>query len=116
MKIILLKFTFCMIVICIAGGCLFYFFKNDYRESQPATPEQLTTIAQQIPCAADAFRQALQSEVYGYRTEVLSVRNARKLAEDCRERDDKTDIKRKIESEQKEFREKQLKALSGITK
>lgn len=27
MKIILLKFTFCMIVICIAGGCLFYFFK-----------------------------------------------------------------------------------------
>lgn len=109
------NFIVCMIIIGVVRGCLYY-IKNDYREGQPATPEQLTTIAQQIPCAADAFRQAPQSEVYGHRTEVLSVRNARKLAEDCRERDEKTEIKRKEESEQKEFREKQLKALNGITK
>lgn len=116
MRIILLKFALCMIVIAIGGGCLFYVFKNDYLERQPSTPEQLTAIAQDTPCAADAFQQALQYDEYGFRTEVLSLRNARKLAERCSEKEEEEYIQRKKESEQKEFREKQLNALNDMSK
>jgi hypothetical protein len=113
MKEIFLKFIICMVVIGVAGGFLFYMAKNDYRERQPATPEQLTAIAQDIPCAADAFRQALQADAYGYRTEVLSIRNARKLAEDCSERERQMEEKNARENEMNKVRKMQFEALKN---
>ncbi|VTM94415.1 Uncharacterised protein [Raoultella planticola] len=49
MKEIFLKFIICMVVIGVAGGFLFYMAKNDYRERQPATPEQLTAMHKTFP-------------------------------------------------------------------
>lgn len=58
MRIILLKFALCMIVIAI-GGCIFYVLKNNHDARQLATPEQLTDIAKQTPAQQKHLRRLL---------------------------------------------------------
>lgn len=59
MRIILLKFILCMIVIAIGGGCIFYVLKNNHDARQLATPEQLTEIAKQPPAQQKHLRRLL---------------------------------------------------------
>ncbi len=50
-----------------------------YLGQQPATPEQLTEILQETPCAAEAFQETLN-----YQHEPLSLGKANKIASECR--------------------------------
>ncbi|EJA1198424.1 hypothetical protein LZD40_004644 [Escherichia coli] len=87
-------------------------FYNDYLEQQPATPEQLTEIAQDIPCAAEAFKEAIKSDSSDYHPEPLSFGKAKELASACRERNEMAEVKRVRENERNKIREKQIQALN----
>ncbi|HGO5536504.1 hypothetical protein ACWYA4_26910 (plasmid) [Klebsiella grimontii] len=116
MKVMLLKLIFVFMSVGIAVAVMLYNYHKDYAERLPATPEQLTAIAQEIPCAKEEFIQALKPEVLEGQFGPLSLRNAKKLASDCRERNELKKTRQAREDESRELREKQLKALNGINK
>ncbi|MEW8797073.1 hypothetical protein AB2523_25935 [Klebsiella michiganensis] len=114
MRIILLKFILCIIVIAIGGGCIFYVLKNNHDARQLATPEQLTEIAKQPPCAAEAFKEALEPDPYGYQPGPLNLREAKKIASDCIERNEMIEMRQARENEIKLLYEEQVEALRRI--
>ena len=67
MKSIYLKSVLAFIFVGVMAMLICGLFYNDYLEQQPATPEQLTEIAQDTPCAAEAFQETLN-----YQSEPLS--------------------------------------------
>ncbi|CAM6533192.1 YfiC protein [Escherichia coli] len=103
-----LAFIFVGVMAMLICG-LFY---NDYLEQQPATPEQLTEITQDTPCAAEAFKEAIKSDTSDYQPEPLSLGKAKELASACRERNEMAEVKRVRENERNKIREKQLQALN----
>ncbi len=74
---------------------------------QPATPEQLTEILQETPCAAEAFQETLN-----YQSEPLTLGKANKIASECRKRNEMAEVKRVRENERNKIREKQIQALN----
>lgn len=52
-----------------------------YLAEQPATPEQLTEILQETPCAEEIFQETLN-----YQSEPLTLGKANKIASECRKR------------------------------
>lgn len=91
----------------------FYFFLRqldifvqyeDFRDMQPATPEQLQSIIHDAPCAGEAFRMALQTNTVTS-SATLTFGDAKKMASECK---DKEEIKA--------VREKQLNALNDMSK
>lgn len=103
-----LSFVFVGVMAMLICGLLY----NDYLEQQPATPEQLTEITQDTPCAAEAFKEAIKSDVSDYQPEPLSLGKAKELASACRERNEMAEVKRVRENERNKIREKQLQALN----
>lgn len=86
MKSIYLKSVLAFIFVGVMAMLICGLFYNDYLEQQPATPEQLTEIIQDTPCAAEAFKEAIKSDTSDYQPEPLSLGKAKKLASACRER------------------------------
>ncbi|RRF57714.1 hypothetical protein [Klebsiella pneumoniae] len=82
-----------------------YFFVQyeDFRDMQPATPEQLQSIIHDAPCAGEAFRMALQTNTVTSSATLTLV--TQKMASECK---DKEEIKA--------VREKQLNALNDMSK
>ncbi|HAW3066756.1 TPA: hypothetical protein JLR53_005086 [Escherichia coli] len=78
-----------------------------YLAQQPATPEQVTEILQETPCAAEAFQETLN-----YQSEPLTLGKANKIASECRKRNEMAEARRVRENELNKIREKQLQALS----
>ncbi|MDF0404221.1 hypothetical protein MYL32_26820 [Escherichia coli] len=78
-----------------------------YLAQQPATPEQLTEILQETPCAAEAFQETLN-----YQSEPLTLGKANKIASECRKRNEMAEVKRVRENERNKIREKQIQALN----
>ncbi|EJZ6015012.1 TPA: hypothetical protein JTD06_004334 [Escherichia coli] len=78
-----------------------------YLAQQPATPEQLTEILQETPCAAEAFQETLN-----YQSEPLTLGKANKIASECRKRNEMAEARLVRENELNKIREKQLQALS----
>ena len=83
-----------------------YFFVQyeDFRDMQPATPEQLQSIIHDAPCAGEAFRMALQTNNVTS-SATLTFGDAKKMASEC-----------KYKEEIKAVREKQLNALNAMSK
>ncbi|ENZ7623235.1 hypothetical protein ACWQEL_005568, partial [Klebsiella pneumoniae] len=83
-----------------------YFFVQyeDFRDMQPATPEQLQSIIHDAPCAGEAFRMVLQTNTVTS-SATLTFGDAKKMASECK---DKEEIKA--------VREKQLNALNDMSK
>ncbi|EFN8392445.1 hypothetical protein EB653_19060 [Escherichia coli] len=79
-----------------------------YLAQQPATPEQLTEITQDTPCAAEAFKEAIN-----YQSEPLTLSKANKIASECRKRNEMAEALRVRENERNKIREKQLQALNA---
>ena len=116
MKVMLLKLTLIFMFVGVPTVVLIYFSHKDYAERLPARPEQLTAIAKETPCATEAFIQALKPDVLEGQSGPLSLRNAKKLASDCRERNELNKTQQARADESRELRKKQLKALNGINK
>nr|WP_172682148.1 hypothetical protein [Escherichia coli] len=112
MKSIYLKSVLAFIFVAVTAMLICGLFYNDYLEQQPATPEQLTEIIQDTPCAAEAFKEAIKSDTSDYQPEPLSLGKAKKLASACRERNEMAEVKRVRENERNKIREKQLQALN----
>lgn len=112
MKSIYLKYVLAFIFVGGMAMLICGFFYNDYLEQQPATPEQLTEITQDTPCAAEAFKEAIKSDASDYQPEPLSLGKAKALASACRERNEMAEVKRVRENERNKIREKQLQALN----
>ncbi|EJC0776115.1 hypothetical protein MX107_004150 [Escherichia coli] len=112
MKSIDLKSVLAFIFVGVMAMLICGLFYNDYLEQQPATPEQLTEIAQDTPCAAEAFKEAIKSDSSDYQPEPLSLGKAKELASACRERNEMAEVKRVRENERNKIREKQLQALN----
>ncbi|EGJ8833941.1 hypothetical protein ACV38A_004019 [Escherichia coli] len=112
MNSIYLKSVLAYIYVGVMAMLICGLFYNDYLEQQPATPEQLTEIAQDTPCAAEAFKEAIKSDVSDYQPEPLSLRKAKELASKCRKENEMAEVKRVRENERNKIREKQLKALN----
>lgn len=93
---------FLILLFWLAG----YFFVQyeDFRDMQPATPEQLQSIIHDAPCAGEAFRMALQTNTVTS-SATLTFGDAKKMASECK---DKEEIKA--------VREKQLNALNDMSK
>ncbi|HBL0153013.1 TPA: hypothetical protein LOM21_004188 [Escherichia coli] len=84
---------------------IFFFVQyEDFRDMQPATPEQLQSIIHDAPCAGEAFRMALQTNTVTS-SATLTFGDAKKMASECK---DKEEIKA--------VREKQLNALNDMSK
>lgn len=84
---------------------MFFFVQyEDFRDMQPATPEQLQSIIHDAPCAGEAFRMALQTNNVTS-SATLTFGDAKKMASECK---DKKEIKA--------VREKQLNALNDMSK
>ncbi|WP_131003162.1 hypothetical protein [Klebsiella variicola] len=83
-----------------------YFFVQyeDFRDMQPATPEQLQSIIHETPCAGEVLLLAIQTNT-GTSSEPLTFGDAKKMASECK---DKEEIKA--------VREKQLNALNDMSK
>ena len=81
---------------------VFFVQYEDFRDMQPATPEQLQSIIHDAPCAA--FRMALQTNNVTS-SATLTFGDAKKMASECK---DKKEIKA--------VREKQLNALNDMSK
>ena len=80
-----------------------------YLAQQPATPEQLTEITQDTPCAAEAFKEAIN-----YRSEPLTLSKAKiKLHQNVEKRNEMAEALRVRENERNKIREKQLQALNA---
>lgn len=56
----LLYGIFWVLLFFASAGC-FFVQHEDFRDMQPATPEQLQSIIHDAPCAGEAFRMALQT-------------------------------------------------------
>ena len=112
MKSIYLKSVLAFIFVGVMAMLICGLFYNDYLEQQPATPEQLTEITQDIPCAAEAFKEAIKSDTCDYQPEPLSLGKAKELASACRERNEMAEVKRVRENERNKIREKQIQALN----
>ncbi|HCO1343282.1 TPA: hypothetical protein N7L53_002611 [Escherichia coli] len=108
MKSIYLKSVLAFIFVGVMAMLICGLFYNDYLEQQPATPEQLTEITQDTPCAAEAFKDAIKSDT----SDPLSLGKAKELASVCRERNEMAEVKRVRENERNKIREKQLQALN----
>ncbi|ESA24497.1 hypothetical protein L913_4175 [Escherichia coli SCD2] len=107
MKSIYLKSVLAFIIVGVMAMLICGLFYNDYLEQQPATPEQLTEILQETPCAAEAFQETLN-----YQSEPLTLGKANKIASECRKRNEMAEARRVRENELNKIREKQLQALS----
>ncbi|EIC2024575.1 hypothetical protein K9749_004532 [Escherichia coli] len=107
MKSIYLKYVLSFIVVGVGTMFICGLLYNDYLEQQPATPEQLTEILQETPCAAEAFQETLN-----YQSEPLTIGKANKIASECRKRNEMAEARRVRENERNKIREKQLQALS----
>ena len=84
---------------------IFFFVQyEDFRDMQPATPEQLQSIIHDAPCAGEAFRMAIQTNTVTS-SATLTFGDAKKMASECK---DKEEIKA--------VREKQLNALNDMSK
>lgn len=82
---------------------IFFVQYEDFRDMQPATPEQLQSIIHDAPCAGEAFRMALQTNTVTSSATLTLV--TQKMASECK---DKEEIKA--------VREKQLNALNDMSK
>ncbi|EOK6751459.1 hypothetical protein AABV84_RS21335 [Escherichia coli] len=107
MKSIYLKYFLSFVFVGVMAMLICGLFYNDYLEQQPATPEQLTEITQDTPCAAEAFQETLN-----YQSEPLTLGKANKIASECRKRNEMAEARRVRENELNKIREKQLQALS----
>ncbi|EEQ6057705.1 TPA: hypothetical protein ACGCQD_005301 [Escherichia coli] len=107
MKSIYLKYVLSFIVVGVGAMFICGLLYNDYLEQQPATPEQLTEILQETPCAAEAFQETLN-----YQSESLTIGKANKIASECRKRNEMAEARRVRENERNKIREKQLQALN----
>ena len=93
MKSIYLKSVLAFIFVGVMAMIVCIPFYIVYLAQQPATPEQLTEILQETPCAAEAFQETLN-----YQSEPLSL--------------GKAEVKRVRENERNKIREKQIQALN----
>ncbi|EFI6626036.1 hypothetical protein V4E72_004415 [Escherichia coli] len=112
MKSIYLKSVLAFIFVGVMAMLICGLFYNDYLEQQPATPEQLTEILQETPCAADAFKEAIKSDTSDYQPELLSLGKAKELASKCRKENEMAEARWVRENERNKIREKQLQALN----
>ena len=99
----LLYGIFWVLLFFASAGCFFVQYE-DFRDMQPATPEQLQSIIHQTPCAGEALRLAIQTNT-GTSSEPLTFGDAKKMASECK---DKEEIKA--------VREKKLNALNAMSK
>ena len=88
----------------LASAGYFFVQYEDFRDMQPATPEQLKSIIHDTPCAAEAFRMALQTNT-GTSSTSLTFGDAKKMASECKDKE-----------EVKAVREKQLNALNDMSR
>ncbi|HBZ8118961.1 TPA: hypothetical protein MM166_004204 [Klebsiella pneumoniae] len=95
---------FFLVLLFLASVGYFLVQYEDFRDMQPATPEQLQRIIHDTPCAAEAFRMALQTNTVTS-SATLTFGDAKKMASECK---DKEEIKA--------VREKQLNALNDMSK
>ncbi len=112
MKSIYLKSVLAFIFVGVMAMLICGLFYNDYLEQQPATPEQLTEITQETPCAAEAFKEAIKSDTSDYQPEPLTLSKANKIASECRKRNEMAEARRVRENELNKIREKQIQALN----
>ncbi|HBN5023947.1 TPA: hypothetical protein L2535_004272 [Escherichia coli O25b:H4-ST131] len=103
MKSIYLKSVLAFIFVGVMAMIVCIPFYIVYLAQQPATPEQLTEILQETPCAAEAFQETLN-----YQSEPLTLGKANKIASECRKRNEMAEVKR----ERNKIREKQIQALN----
>ncbi|WP_252388827.1 hypothetical protein, partial [Escherichia coli] len=89
MKSIYLKYFLSFVFVGVMAMLICGLFYNDYLEQQPATPEQLTEILQETPCAAEAFQETLN-----YQSEPLTLGKANKIASECRKRNEMAEARR----------------------
>lgn len=94
---------FLVFLFLVPAGCFFVQYE-DFRDMQPATPEQLKSIIHDTPCAAEAFRMVLQANTVTS-SATLTFGDAKKMASECKDKE-----------EVKAVREKQLKALNAMSK
>lgn len=92
------------LLLCLTVGAVISLEYEDFRDMQPATPEQLQSIIHDAPCAGEAFRMALQTNTVTS-SATLTFGDAKKMASECK---DKEEIKA--------VREKQLNALNDMSK
>ncbi|OSL84446.1 hypothetical protein [Escherichia coli] len=107
MKSIYLKSVLAFIFVGVMTMLICGLFYNDYLEQQPATPEQLTEILRETPCAEEVFQETLN-----YQSEPLTLGKANKIASECRKRNEMAEVKRVRENERNKIREKQIQALN----
>ena len=88
----------------LASAGYFFVQYEDFRDMQPATPEQLQSIIHDAPCAGEAFRMTLQANTVTS-SATLTFGDAKKMASECKNKE-----------EVKAVREKQLNALNAISK
>lgn len=88
----------------LASAGYFFVQYEDFRDMQPATPEQLQSIIHDAPCAGEAFRMALQTNTVTS-SATLTFGDAKKMASEC-----------KYKEEIKAVREKKLNALNAMSK
>lgn len=67
----------------LASAGYFFVQYEDFRDMQPATPEQLKSIIHDTPCAAEAFRMALQTNT-GTSSTSLTFGDAKKWPQNAR--------------------------------
>ena len=67
----------------LASAGYFFVQYEDFRDMQPATPEQLQSIIHQTPCAGEALRLAIQTNT-GTSSEPLTFGDAKKMASECK--------------------------------
>ena len=103
MKSIYLKSVLAFIFVGVMAMIVCIPFYIVYLAQQPATPEQLTEILQETPCAAEAFQETLN-----YQSEPLTLGKANKIASECRKRNEMAEVKRVSNK----IREKQIQALN----
>lgn len=96
-------FFFWVFLFLVPAGCFFVQYE-DFRDMQPATPEQLKSIIHDTPCAAEAFRMVLQANTVTS-SATLTFGDAKKMASECKDKE-----------EVKAVREKQLNALNSMSK
>lgn len=89
MKSIYLKSVLAFIFVGVMAMIVCIPFYIVYLAQQPATPEQLTEILQETPCAAEAFQETLN-----YQSEPLTLGKANKIASECRKRNEMAEVKR----------------------
>ncbi|MCC4944368.1 hypothetical protein LMJ14_26225, partial [Klebsiella pneumoniae] len=79
----LLYGIFWVLLFFASAGCFFVQYE-DFRDMQPATPEQLQSIIHDAPCAGEAFRMALQTNNVTS-SATLTFGDAKKMASECKD-------------------------------